>query len=147
MLVGCSMSSDDDDGFVDTHELNSGLIGTWFADFGGGYTDTYIVTATTISHPDGFPPYTTASIEYVYNFSDTAGCIIIKRMEDNKYTGVFFKDLSANSVLLGDAFGPAPGYEDPGVATLELAKEKFKPTNVELYGGGSAQVGSPLTRQ
>ncbi|GHT58232.1 hypothetical protein FACS1894109_12140 [Spirochaetia bacterium] len=142
-LVGC----DTDNGGDPDHELNEKLVGTWFADFGGGYTDTYIVTKTAISHPDGFPAYKAASIEYVDNFSNTAGCIIIKRTEDDKYTAVFFKDLSANTVLLGDAFGPAPDYADPGVATLELARERFKPENAENWGGGSAQGGTPQTRR
>ncbi|MDR0878032.1 MAG: hypothetical protein LBN21_08265 [Treponema sp.] len=148
-FVGCPLDPDDGD---ESDELNSGLIGTWFADFGGGYTDTYIVTATTISHPDGWPPYADASIEWVYNFNSggTAGCIIIKRAEDNKYNAVYFKELTATTVLLGDAYDTTitwPDDTDSSVATLDEAKNRFKPENADTYGGGSAQTGLPQTKE
>jgi hypothetical protein len=151
LLAGCPMEDDD---FVDDHKLNQGLVGTWI--FSGDWPDPYTITAgtpPTISHPSGFggyTDYTNASIEYVYNFSETAGCLIIKR-EENKYTAVYFKDLTANTVLLGDAYDTSvegydennPNAADPAVADLEAAKERFKPENADAYGGGSAQTGDP----
>jgi hypothetical protein len=142
-----------EDDFVDDHQLNQGLVGTWI--FPGDSPDPYTITAgtpPTISHPSGFggyTDYTDAPIEYVYNFSETAGCLIIKR-EENKYTAVYFKDLTASTVLLGDAYDTSivydaskPNEADPATGTLGAAKERFKPENADSYGGGSAQTGNP----
>jgi hypothetical protein len=149
-FVGCSDEVED---FVDDHKLNSGLIGTWklsgsYEDAEGvhTYTDTYIVTANSISHPEAYPPYTNASIDYVYNFSNTAGCLIIKTAAAS-WTAVYFKDLSAATVLLGDAYNVADYTQPAAVATLEEAKERFKPENANSWGGGAAQAGTPQTKQ
>jgi hypothetical protein len=146
---------DDDDGeFVDDHKLNEKLIGSWTAS-GDGWSDTFVITdgtPPTISHPSGWGDYTdysSASIEYVYNFSDAAGCLIIKRPDD-KFSAVYFKDLTATAVLLGNAYDTKVTYDennpnaaDPAVEDLEVAKERFKPENASEYGGGSAQSGTP----
>jgi hypothetical protein len=152
LLSACDL--DDDDPYEDPFELNPGLIGTWEASgsyTSGGetitWTDTYKVTATTLEHVDSSTE--TGNIVYVYNFSEAAGCIIILR-SDNKYTATYFKDLSEDSVLLGAAYDvsiPYPGNNDPAVTTLAGAKERFKPGNAELYGGGSVQGGAPQSRK
>jgi hypothetical protein len=139
VLGGCET-----DPFVDTHELNPDLIGTWMAS-GEGWTDTYRISATNITHPEGVG-FKSGTIAYVYNFNETSGSIIVKR-PDNKYTAVFFKNLSGKSVLLGDAFGPAPDYADPAVSGLEEAKTKFGPENAGNYGGADAQTGTPQIKQ
>ncbi|GAB6391614.1 MAG: hypothetical protein MdMp014T_0987 [Treponematales bacterium] len=126
--------------------LNLGLTGTWQAS-GEGWTDTYTITAGAISHPDGWPEYEDARIAWVYNFSNSAGCVIIQRVEDGKYTAVYFKDLSADSVLLGDAYTAADDTQPVEAGTLDEAKEKFAPANAERYGGGSAQAGTPQTKR
>jgi hypothetical protein len=144
--------------FNDTHVLNPSLAGTWTASGGEGanaWTDTYTITLgtggskSTISHPGDYG-YTNAEIEYVYNITDTAGCIIIKHTEgDNsgKYDAVYFKDLSSTQVLLGDAWDANdPAYE-AAVDSLDAAKEKFKPANAEAYGGWTAQMGTPQQKQ
>jgi hypothetical protein len=151
LLAGCPMEDDD---FVDDLNLNQGLIGTWTAS-GEGWSETFTIVAGTppkISHPNGYGDYTdysNASIEYVYNFSDTAGCLIIKR-PDNKFSAVYFQALTAASVLLGNAYDTRVEYDytnpnatDPAVADLDAAKERFKPENAAIYGGGSAQIGTP----
>jgi hypothetical protein len=140
------------------------LIGSWTAsgetEF-GTWSDTYTITAGTppkISHPSSwgddtsYTNYKDAAIVFVYNFSETAGCLIIKR-PDSKYSAVYFKDLTTTSVLLGDAYDSSVTYDpdnpnatDPAVSTLDAAKERFKPANAELYGGGSAQTGTPQTK-
>jgi hypothetical protein len=144
-VLGCKTEADE---FVDDHKLNSGLVGTWKLEYEGG-SDTYTITATTILHPSGYPALT-GTIKYVYNFSDTAGCIIVQRNTDDKYTAVYFKDLTANDVLLGDAYDVSISYpndSDPAVNTLDEAKARFAPENAENYGGGTAQTGSKQIRQ
>jgi hypothetical protein len=149
-FIGCST---DDDEFVDDHKLNSGLIGTWklsgsyeYEGVTYDYTDTYVVTANSISHPEAYPPYANASIDYVYNFSNTAGCLIIKTASAS-WTAVYFKNLSAATVLLGDAYNVANTAQSPAVGTLEEAKESFKPANASNWGGGAAQAGAPQKKQ
>jgi hypothetical protein len=154
LLAGCSMEEDD---FDDDLQLNQKLIGSWTAS-GDGWSDTYVIKAGSppkISHPSGdggYMDYTDASIEYVYNFSAAAGCLIIKR-PDGKFSAVYFKNLTASSVLLGNAYNTTvdwdpnnPNAADPAVTTLEAAKERFKPENADTYGGGSAQGGTPQTK-
>jgi hypothetical protein len=162
-FTGCPM--DGNYSFVDDHKLNAGLIGTWKAS--GTYkgedetditwTDTYTITAGTgtqigaISHPEGWT-WQNATIEYVYNFSDTAGCLIVGYANGttNKYNAVYFRDLSSGSVLLGEAYDTTIAYPDDtdsSVATLDEAKKRFAPENAEAYGGSSAQTGTPQTKQ
>jgi hypothetical protein len=161
-FMGCPMEED----FVDDHKLNAGLIGIWqgsgsYKDDDGNdvsWTDTYtIATGTgnsigTIAHPEGWI-WKNATIEYVYNFSDTAGCLIVKYLTDSnnsKYNAVYFKDLSSASVLLGDAYDTSIAYPndtDSSVETLGEAKSRFAPENAEAYGGGGAQAGTPQTKQ
>jgi hypothetical protein len=155
-FTGCPMEGSN--AFVDYHKLNPGLIGTWKIS-GDGWTDTYQITAGTgkqigyISHPDGFQPYNDAVIEYVYNFDETSGCIIMKYTDGSnsgRYNAVYFKDILNNSVLLGDAYDtaiPYPGNNDSSVSTLTEAKEKFAPKNAEAYGGGGKQEGTPQIKQ
>jgi hypothetical protein len=155
LLAGCPLEEDD---FDDDLQLNQKLIGSWTAS-GDGWSDTYIIKAGSppkISHPSGdggYMDYTDASIKHVYNFSDAAGCLIIER-PDGKFSAVYFKDLTANNVLLGNAYdtnkvydGNNPNGQDPATTTLEAAKERFKPENADAYGGGSAQGGDPQTRE
>jgi hypothetical protein len=138
--------------FTDDHELNSGLIGTWKM-AGDGWSDTYIITDDSVSHPDGFSPYNNAKIEYVYNFNKTSGCIIARYTDGSdtgKYNAVYFKDLSKDSVLLGDAYDTSISYpndNDSSVATLEEAKQRFSPANASMWGGADAQTGAPLLKQ
>lgn len=154
-FTGCPV----DGGGSGDNKLNDGLIGTWVFNYEGG-DDTYTITATTVSHITGFgdfTDYSNATIEYVYNFSNTAGCLIIQRHKagDNKYSAVYFKNLTTTTVLWGDArditivdYDPAnPNAADPAVTTLTEAKNKFRPENAENWGGGSAQTGTPQTKQ
>ena len=77
MLLACFLfwGCGDAEPFVDDGELNSRLIGTWTSE----YTDGYIITANDISYDfgGGYIGYA-GTIEYVSNFSKTAGVIIIK---------------------------------------------------------------------
>jgi hypothetical protein len=157
-FMGCPTESDDS--FVDDHKLNAGLVGTWKGG-GEGWTDTYTITDNTanekqlgtISHPEGFPGYNNANIAFVYNFSETSGCLIIKYTDSSnngKYNAVYFKDLSSGSVLLGDAYDTSiayPANNDSSVATLDEAILRFAPENADAYGGGAAQTGTPQLKQ
>ncbi|MDR2080104.1 MAG: hypothetical protein LBP74_10330 [Treponema sp.] len=154
LLPGCKHEPDP---FVDDGKLNSGLIGTWKAsgenDY-GSWSDTYTIKTAQgsaigiISHPEGYS-WKNATIVHVFNFNETSGCLIVKYTAGNavKYSAVYFKNLSDASVLLGDAFGPPPGYLDPAVDTLDEAITKFAPENASAYGGGDAQTGTPQIKQ
>jgi hypothetical protein len=141
VFSGCPLEDDEDDlpeGF------NPELIGTWEAS-GDGWSDTYVIKSdggrVTIAHGDNEPD----EIVYAYNFNpdSTAGCLITQRPSDDKYTAVYFQLLvPGTEVVLGSAWDttiPYPGNNDPAVATLEEAKERFAPENAEAYGGGTAQ--------
>jgi hypothetical protein len=151
----------DEDEFVDDHKLNAGLVGTWRGSGSteyGDWTDTYTIAAGTgsqigsINHAEG-STWTDATIEYVYNFSETSGCLIVKYTIDNtdKYNAVYYKNLSSGSVLLGTAYDTTKNWEiestDSSVNTLDEAKTRFAPANAATYGGGSAQTGTPQTKQ
>ncbi|GHV37491.1 hypothetical protein AGMMS49546_05400 [Spirochaetia bacterium] len=145
--------------------FNSGLTGTWSADFGNGYIDTYKITDSTVTEEGtGAMAHSTGSIEYVYNFSSIAGVIIVKfttYTDDlssvlpsyslvGRYSAVYFNNLTATSVKLGTATDLSKNYmtesTDASVTTLEDAKERFKPTNINLWGGELTGAG-PLTKQ
>lgn len=136
--TGCKDNSDD---FVDDGKLNSGLIATWrvsgtYEENGQTMTwyDEYDITSSTIKHDDGgtFNSYN-AKIEYVYNFSGNAGCIIIQRENNKKFSALYFRELTSNSVKLGDAINA--DYSYPLFDTLEEAKTEFVPGNSGKYGG------------
>ncbi|GHU93584.1 hypothetical protein FACS189479_05170 [Spirochaetia bacterium] len=147
-FVGCN----DDSGFVDDHKLNSGLIDDWKYTFAEGY-DQYMIDATKLVYTFNYGGVTTSftgSIEYIYNFSETAGVIIVQYTAYNlgygatvgQYQGVYFRDLTALTVKLGSAY--ASDYSVVEVADLAAAKEKFK--SFRLYGG-ELSAATPLTRQ
>jgi hypothetical protein len=146
-FVGCKTGNDP---IVDDNKLNPGLAGTWKAS-GDGWTDTYIITLaeSTIEHPDSYSSWKVADIVWVYNFSETSGCLIVKYSDNGaaKYSAVYFKDLTGTSVLLGNAYTVADYTIDPAVNTLDEAKTKFAPANASLYGGAEAQGGEPQIKQ
>ncbi|GHV03172.1 hypothetical protein FACS189485_05610 [Spirochaetia bacterium] len=156
-LVGCN----DDSGFVDDHKLNSGLIGIW--SYG---SDAYTINADTLVYTSTYEGVTTgftSSIEYIYNFSETAGVIIVEyttkptyydydaswnpinpHEPEGSFIGIYFRNLTAATVKLGSAY--EADFSEVEVATLAEAKEKFKPANISLYGGELSMT-SPQTRQ
>ncbi|GHV81254.1 hypothetical protein AGMMS49944_30450 [Spirochaetia bacterium] len=146
-LAGCSL--EDDDGFVDDHKLNSGLIGTWATEYSG-----YTITDTTIAYSDfgGWGGDFTGTIRYIYNFSETAGVVIVEYITADpdftgspdpnyaeKYDAVYFNSLTTSTVKLGVAYDTSVVYGSgsmaAAVSTLDLAKERFKPANISLWGG------------
>jgi hypothetical protein len=144
LLSSCDLGVGDE--FIDDNKLNPRLIGTWSRDFGGGEIDTYIITADSkITHPSSFGnALTDAGIEYVYNFSDAAGCLIIERNTDNKFTAVYYKDLKTSSIIIGDAINPdLKTY--PTAKDLEEAKTMFAPENRTKYRGDLSKV-APISR-
>jgi hypothetical protein len=144
-ILGCSDGSDN---FVDNHKLNSALEGHWV--LAGEYPDEYTITSATLSEGDSastdeWATNTSASIEYVYNFSKSAGAIIVKYNigskiygtdVGNKYSAVYFGSLTATTAKFGNAYDVASmGATAVEVATLEAAKTKFAPANIALCGG------------
>lgn len=147
-LIGC----DPDDPFVDDHKLNNGLIGDWKYTFDNG-NDRYTIDATTLVYTftyEGVATSFTSNIEYIYNFSETAGVIIVRYTAYDlgygatvgQYQGVYFRDLTASTVKLGSAY--ETDYSVVEVASLDEAKEKFR--NFRSYGG-ELSMATPLTRQ
>ncbi len=145
LLIGCKM--DDDDKFVDDHKLNNKLIGTW-ADTNSG--DSYIITGDHLTYQFGTTINYAGTIEYVSNFSDSAGVIIIKYDAEHRsiyyaddhygdpdyildlkgdYLGVYFKELTPGSVQIGGVYA-AGGAEE---ATLNDAKAAFTSGNEGDY--------------
>ena len=113
----------DEDNFVDDHQLNANLIGTWTSGWGDGYKITadhltYYSSVTTSSISNA------GTIRYIVNFSNSAGVIIIQYDSDHKasyldytktppaplplkgdYIGVYYKDLKPGvSVQMGGAY-------------------------------------------
>jgi hypothetical protein len=137
--------------FIDDGKLNPDLIGTFVLE-GGSYRDEIICTETTLtlnSEADGVSYLSKAgTIEYVYNFGPTSGCLILRYTtgpDARKYGAMYFSHINSASVLWGDAYNA--DWSIPTADTLEAAKEKFKPENATLYGGGAAQQGTPQLRQ
>lgn len=147
LLASCNMGEDDD--FVDDHLLNSKLIGTWEDTQN---SDSYTITENHLTYQYGSTINYAGTIEYVSNFTDTAGVIIIKYDADHKptyydsndnygkpehivplkgeYVGVYFKELDLGvSVKIGGAY-VAGGAEE---ATLENAKKAFTLDNEGTY--------------
>jgi hypothetical protein len=152
-LTGCNLNDDGDD---TGDGLISGLKGTWKGAFDWG-EDIYTITANTLAESgSGAMAVFNSNIEYVYNFSNTAGAIIVKYTDGTdfsgnsligKYSAIYFKELTAATVILGNAYDAASmGATPVEVDSLDAAKEKFKPANMSSYGGELSGA-SVLTKQ
>jgi hypothetical protein len=139
LFTSCKDDPEEESGY----ELDSRLIGTW--SFTGEYgADGYIIKTTTLSYFDEFGLDYDGTIEYVSNFSNTAGVIIIKYTSVGdwldptnigKYIGVYYKNLNPNiSVQMGTAYIEGGAEE----ATLDAAKTAFtvgkEGTYMSYYG-------------
>ena len=89
VLSFMSCQTEPDDNFIDDHKLNAGLIGTW-ADT--TFFDGYTITADSLEYDNGMGGGYTGSIEYVSNFSNNAGVIIIKYNADAKASYPIYDD-------------------------------------------------------
>jgi hypothetical protein len=147
-FTGCPVSGGGGSGGGDDDKLNDGLIGTWDSGYDGyEISSTAIIYRSTYDNA-GF----TGSIQYIYNFSETAGVIIVKYTAYDlgfgasvgQFQGVYFGDLTPTTVKLGSAY--EADYSVVEVDTLAEAKEKFKPENISLYGGELGNA-SPQTRK
>jgi hypothetical protein len=115
--------------------LPGALVGEWSSWSGNRRLDGYTITADTLSYDDGsggeFLFSYAGTIQYVANFSATAGIIIIKYttlpqwedLADRPYFGVYYRNLKADSVQLANAINPDKSA--PETATLEEAIAKF----------------------
>ena len=85
LFTGCTIEANDENGY----ELDRNLIGTWLSE----YTDGYIITANDIAYDFGGGSIGYAgTIEYVSNFSSTAGVIIIKYKTGQEQTYPIFDE-------------------------------------------------------
>ena len=141
LIIGCQ--TDDDASFVDNYKLNQSLIGTWLSE----YADGYIITANDIAYDfgGGFIGYA-GTIEYVSNFSNTAGVIIIKYKAGQEqtypiydedwnitgynerpgdYVGIYYENCKPGvSVEMGTAINMV-NYTGAEKKTLDEAKAAF----------------------
>lgn len=144
LFTGCSTGGDNEL----NHAFNEALIGTW----GAGNSEAYDITKEHITYNGygGSIAYA-GTIEYVTNFSDDSGVLIIKYDADHKatyyedghfndpnyilppkgdYLGIYFKTLKPGvSVAMGGAF-IAGGAEE---ATLGAAITAFTIGNEGKY--------------
>ena len=132
-----------DDVFVDDNKLNKNLTGTWTSEHGDGYT----ITAANLSYSFGADIIGYAgTVEYVSNFTDNAGVIIIKyeagkeqtypvydenweiigyKERTGDFAGIYFENLKPGvSVEMGVAVNLAD-YSGAEEKTLDAAKAAF----------------------
>ncbi|MDR2362901.1 MAG: hypothetical protein LBD65_00590 [Spirochaetaceae bacterium] len=126
------------------------LIGTWRSDYDG-----YEITGTTMTYIDnsGYGYGFTGTIREFVEFTGASGVILVEYTTPptaytppGNFQGVYYKDLTANSVKLGNAYNVANPTTQVEVASLALAREKFKLANIGLYGGELTQA-IPQKRQ
>ena len=140
LFTGCDLEPNN---FIDDHQLNSNLIGTWRDYYEGTSYDDYIITAARLDYDSGGIGYG-GTIEYVSNFSENAGVIIIKydtsdfKLADvGKYIGVYYRSLSAGTVEMSTAIND--DWSSAATVTKEQAESKFTEGNsgdyVTLWGG------------
>ncbi|MCL2271098.1 MAG: hypothetical protein FWC24_07145 [Treponema sp.] len=141
LFTGCDTEADD--ASADDHKLNQNLIGTWTSEF----SDSYIITENEISYDMGFGFGGYAgTIEYVSNFSNTAGVIIIKYKAGQEqtypiydenwnitgyherpgdYVGIYYEDFKPGvSVQVGTSIN-ITDYTGAETQTLNEAKSRF----------------------
>ncbi|MFP3089489.1 hypothetical protein LQZ21_04090 [Treponema sp. TIM-1] len=124
------------------------LTGTWSSG-----SDGYEITSTTLTYISDYGYGFIGNIRDRIEFSPTSGVIIVEYTTPptaynppGKFQGVYYKDLTANSVKLGSAYTVADYTVPVEVTTLALAREKFKLENIALYGG-ELTAATPQTRQ
>jgi hypothetical protein len=107
------------DPYIDDHKLKTALIGTW-EDKGEWGTDGYKITAKELQYLyEGDVSYS-GTIEFVSNFSDDAGVIVIKYTSNaynaatvGKYVGVYYQNLKPGvSVEMSTAYADGKEIKD-----------------------------------
>ena len=133
LFICCTMDESDD--FVDDGKLDLRLIGTWIGDY-----DTYIITEENhlTYDDDGWFPFA-GEIVHVVNFSKTSGVLIIKYDEgkeqpttppDNYFYGIYFRNLTDNSVIFSNTSDMKNDWGPSETATKEEAINRFKLDNM-----------------
>jgi hypothetical protein len=149
LVTGCDMDGGGGGSIAPVEDtLEANLIGTWSSP----YDDGYVITANKITYDDGgYGSGYTGTIQYVSNFTNSAGVIIIKYDDGKKpsywdydddwnptielplkgdFIGVYYKDLRPGvSVLMGGAYI----YGGAEEATLDAAKKAFTAGNEGKY--------------
>jgi hypothetical protein len=149
LFIGCK---DEPDPVIpntgdDQNKLNESLIGTW-EDAGEWGTDGYKITANKLEGTwDGDVSYS-GTIEYVSNFSNTAGVIIIKYDTNTwnpssvgKYNGVYYQNLKPGiSVEMSTAWADGDEIKN----SLDEAKAAF---TIGKTGDYIAVFGGPYLKK
>ena len=122
LLVLSSCSTDvDDTNYPGT--LPASITGIW--SFDGTDADRYTISAGTIRHEMVYEEVDygfSGTIDFVSNYSTDSGVIIFKDSADDKFKAVYYRDLTANTVRLADAY---TGFILAETITLEDAIAKF----------------------
>ena len=143
-VIGCA-SNITDDGTNTQGTLPEQLRGEWvFTPLGSDSpADYYIINENTLQYVMDDPDYGsdfTAPIRFVSNYSGDSGVIIIEYTQgyifgakyDDEYpfTGIYYKNLSGNTVQLANAYD---GNGRTETATLDEAKAKFTRNKMDTY--------------
>jgi hypothetical protein len=147
LFTGCDMDGGGGSIAPVEDKLDANLIGTWSS----LYDDEYVITANKITYDDGYGGGSAGTIQYVSNFTNSAGVIIIKYDDGKKpsywdydddwnptielplkgdFIGIYYKDLKPGaSVSMGGAYI----YGGAEEATLDAAKKAFTAGNEGKY--------------
>jgi len=147
LLSSCKEGGGGSAGSIDNHKLNSDLIGTWTSNYG----DSYTITSNKITYYAGYDSDFVGTIQYVSNFTDSAGVIIVKYDDGKKpsyweydkdwnpikelplkgdFIGIYYNDLKSGvSVSIANAYI----YGGAEEATLDNAKKAFTAGNEGKY--------------
>jgi hypothetical protein len=154
LFSGCQT---EEENFIDDHKLNSQLTGTWFSTYDDGYVIDETETGYRLTYYGYIDMISYAgAIEYVSNFSNDSGVIIIKYDDDHKasyseydenwnvagtlplkgdFIGIYYKEFKPGiSVKIGGAYAEGGAEEE----TLDAAKKAFTLGNegnyMSMYG-------------
>ena len=146
LFMGCTMDNGEE--FIDDGRLKAALIGTWDGDF-----DSYIITGNHLSYVSFFGPFA-GEIVHVTNFNQTSGVIIIEYDADAKqewpsgydpetweptdyhdttgldFYGIYFRELSSNSVIISNTSDQKNDWGPSETATLPEAINRFRLHNM-----------------
>ena len=134
LFTGCSTDVND----VGSEGLDSRLIGKWKSPF----DEIYVITQTNLSYESEYSSWS-GRIMYAANFNDNTGILIIQYDEDKKqqwtnwdtleditpmnrdFYGIYFRNLTQNSVVLSNTSDQANNWGPSETATLAQAKSRF----------------------
>jgi hypothetical protein len=114
------------------------LVGYWDSGTGDGY----IITAATLEYYGYTDARFTSKVREVINFDASSGVIIVEYtttpigvgyVPTDNFLGIYYRNLTANSVKLANSYTVANWLTPVETATLDQALAKFTLANVDLF--------------